>query len=432
MTKRRKVLLSISIAGGVLSLSAIILACIVAGVYVLMDESAPKDDDLRVSRLDVPGAENAFHYFNKAANKLYWPEDKEKQILMIVNDEQWDSKFVDKLIEKNAEVFDHFEQGLMCLHFQVPEITGFDTLLPYLSLWRNIARLKSIRVLSLTKHGKEKEAFDEAMKIIKFGHMTENSHGALVNYLVGAAIKDTGLTRLRRMLQETRLEPEILTTYIDKLGEYRASGKGLAYALRLEYMIVSKSIIDLTAGKLKLEDLGGEGTQYPKSLKVGYFFQPNKTKRMFAQTYRVLIENIPRSYVEMEHLELPDRSRRFGTVKLFVSGNAIGKILYKMIIPALGKIQMQKCRENISVSATQLLLAIKCHKNKTGQLPQSLSELVPEYFREIPGDDFDGKAMKYSKQKGIVYTVGEDLKDSGGCERGELWDMEDPSFKIEF
>lgn len=427
MKKRKRVLLSIAIATGVLSVS------IIAGIVCLLtDHSPPEDGDLRVSRADIPDVENAFHYFDKAAEKLYWPEDEEEQIVGMVEDKNWDSKLVDELVERNGEVFDYLEQGLKCSHFQVPEIRGYDTPLPYLSPWRDIARLGSIRASSLIKRGKAREAFGEAMRIIKFGHMIEDCRGGVVNYLLGAAVKDIGLIRLRRMLPDTTLEPELLRGYIEELDHYKVNQKGLEYAFRLDYMIVSETVVGLTAGELKLEDLGGEGTQYPKSLKMGYFFQPNKTKRMFAQTYRTLVDNIPKTYVEAEHLELPDRSGRLGTIRLFLSVNVIGKILYEMIIPALDRIQMQKCREKICVSATQLLLAIKCHKNKTGELPQSLSELVPVYFKKIPEDDFDGKPMKYSAQQRIIYSVGHDLEDSGGSEQGELWKTEDPTFRIEF
>lgn len=427
MKKRKRVPLSIAVAAGVLSLS------IIAGlVCLLTDQSHPKDGDLRVSRADIPDVENAFHYFDKAAEKLYWPEDKEEQIAGMVEDKNWDSKLADELVERNGEVFDYLERGLKCSHFQVPEIREYDTPLPYLSPWRDIAMLGSIRASSLIKRGKDREAFGEAMRIIRFGHMIEDCRGGVVNYLTGATVKHIGLSRLRTMLPTATLEPELLRGYIEELGRYKASEKGLAYAFRLEYMIASKTVVDVTAGELKLEDLGREGTEYPKSLKMGYFFQPNKTRRIFAQTHRILIENIPKTYVEAEHLELPDRSGRFGTVKLFLSVNVIGKILYEMIIPGLDGIQMQKCRENISVSATQLLLAIKCHKNETRELPQSLGELVPVYFEEIPEDDFDGGPMKYSAQKKIIYSVGYDLEDSGGSERGELWKTEDPTFRIGF
>jgi hypothetical protein len=57
---------------------------------------------------------------------------------------------------------------------------------------------------------------------------------------------------------------------------------------------------------------------------------------------------------------------------------------------------------------------------------------VPKYFTKIPADPFDGKLIKYSPKKKIIYSVGKDLKDSGGSEGKDLRTMKDPTFKIEF
>jgi len=103
-----------------------------------------------------------------------------------------------------------------------------------------------------------------------------------------------------------------------------------------------------------------------------------------------------------------------------------------MLLPAMERAHLAKCRENVTVAATRLLFALKAYELEKGKLPDSLDELVPDYIKAIPLDDMDGKPMRYSREKKIVYSVGEDLADSGGCEGEHPWDMEDPSFKIEF
>ena len=45
--------------------------------------------------------------------------------------------------------------------------------------------------------------------------------------------------------------------------------------------------------------------------------------------------------------------------------------------------------------------------------------LVPEYVDAVPRDPFDGQPFRYSKQKGIVYALGTDLKDNGGSMNGQ-------------
>ena len=40
--------------------------------------------------------------------------------------------------------------------------------------------------------------------------------------------------------------------------------------------------------------------------------------------------------------------------------------------------------ENCSVAATRILIALNCYKLKHGELPDTLEELVPEYFDVVP------------------------------------------------
>ena len=77
------------------------------------------------------------------------------------------------------------------------------------------------------------------------------------------------------------------------------------------------------------------------------------------------------------------------------------------------------------------MLALKCYAIEYGELPASLDQLVPEYLDEIPADPFDGRPMRYSKEKKIVYSVGRDLIDSGGDTESDYRYSNEPTFLIE-
>ena len=84
------------------------------------------------------------------------------------------------------------------------------------------------------------------------------------------------------------------------------------------------------------------------------------------------------------------------------------------------------------MTATQLLLALKIYQIRHNKLPESLSELVPEFFPQIPLDDFDGKPFRYLPGKKLIYSVGPDLKDSGGEDFHKNPKDYDLPFQIEF
>jgi len=66
-------------------------------------------------------------------------------------------------------------------------------------------------------------------------------------------------------------------------------------------------------------------------------------------------------------------------------------------------------------------LAVERFRQKQGQLPKNLKELVPRFLHEIPTDPFDGKPIRFRRlaEGYVVYSVGADGHDDGGRERPE-------------
>lgn len=393
------------------------------------DELPPQDDDLQISRVDIPEKENGFYYFNQSIGKTYLPEDDEEYLVImdILMGEEWDAELVDELMERNQESFSYFDEVFRYPNFQVPERTEFDPHLP-VGPSIGIAQLESIRALCLFKQGREEAAFNETIKIIKIGQMLEGG-GGLIEYLTGMVIKAIGLGRLQDMLPDTMLPPELLITYVDEIGELGANEEGLANAFKLEYLFLYKAFDEMSTVEEyvwdELEPLEGLDPE-EITLIVGYLFKPNKTKRIFAETFRGMIDDIPKPCGEKQYLEPPllvlDSS---SNLKVVLSDNWIGEFLHDMVMISISGVLPRKCHEDFDVAGTQLLLAIKCYKANEGKIPQSLDELVPQYISEVPDDPFDGNPIRYSAEEKIIYSVGGDLEDSGGSE-------EDLVIRIEF
>src|SRR3989344_3491603 len=85
---------------------------------------------------------------------------------------------------------------------------------------------------------------------------------------------------------------------------------------------------------------------------------------------------------------------------------------------------------NYPTSST--IIAIKAFTNENRNYPASLNELVPRYLPSIPQDPFGDKALKYSMNKKIIYSVGRDMQDTGGSTGDDWRQMSDPTFEIDF
>jgi hypothetical protein len=150
------------------------------------------------------------------------------------------------------------------------------------------------------------------------------------------------------------------------------------------------------------------------------FFKPNRTRRMFAETIRKMVEDAPKPYNEIRHIDSDERP--LNPVMAVLRGNAIGEMIYRLLMPALRGVHPLKCQTNVQVAATRTLLALKAYKLDKGRLPETLEQLVPEYLDAVPIDDFDGKPVRYNAAKKIIYSVGKDLEDNGGTTKQEFID----------
>jgi hypothetical protein len=403
------------------------------------------DSDLWLSKIEIPKEENAFYPLSQASEKINLPKEKSELFAKMVEGEKWDSEFAEALIKNNEEVFSYFEKALELPYFQIPEwqdpkTIGYETIIPSMLGFRNIAKLNSIKANYLLTQGKEKEALDLIVKTIKMGQIIEESpRPILISYLVGMAIKETGLQRLRIMIPNLTLSSEALRDYVAELEQFKANEEGLIKAMKMEYISLTntKSKIDAVfVGELpkeELEKLGMEKIPFEinATTKLNYLYKPNQTQRIFAEYYRNFINNADKDCNEMKLVEIKPLAP-YSKIKMLFTENVIGKILHDIVAGSFSDLFDKKCLEDFSVIGTQSLMAIKAYQTETGKIPSSLGELVPEYFSEVPRDPFDGKLIKYSPEKKIIYSVGKDLKDSGGSEGKDWQIMEDPTFKIKF
>ncbi len=412
-------------------LVALLLAAI--GYYVTSDGPPPAVGDLRLERPDIPEKQNAYYWFNRAGEKVYWPEDEESEdrLLEMLDGDTWEAPQVEELLERNREALELLNRGLRCSRCQAPEPKGIGETCPLLLPWLHLGRVVCLRAVSLLEKGEEQRALRELMTVLHFGNMIEACKGELILYYLGIEAKATAFRHLIGSPWGSPSEPALLIRNARRLGDYRADQRGLCDAFRAEYRNAEILVDDLAQGKCSFDDvLGGDDPSFPAGY-TGYFFQPNNTKRLFGQMYRTYIGNVPRTAAEFDFSGLPDLPRDDpNLVLLAASGNLFGKILASVLQPNGEGLLLKKCWENLHVGAAQLVLSLRAFEQREGHLPESLDALVPDYLDAVPVDPFDGRPMRYSRDRRIVYSVGEDLEDSGGSKGENLREMADPTFHV--
>lgn len=410
--------------------------------YFYKDIPPIDDRDLQLVKVDVPREQNAFYDLVEIDKYLSYPPKTPDPIQDHITGKVWDEQFVQETLAKNEQALALFDEAVKKPSFQNPK-TADPTKILSTSL--KIARLSSLKALSLARQNKDAEALNEAIKSVEIGQKIQESQVGLIDYLIGIAIKQIGLSTLQKLVAVTKLPPETLIQDAKYLEKFKNNEEGLKTAFKVEYALAINSIDSVASGdpELFLQSQGLDdkttSNKFQSGLKNNFYFQPNKTKALFASYIRPEITNVSGFCSSNENREFkrlfyaPSSSLGF-IPQAIIKGNSLGLIFYDALGTAWnfdGQID-KRCREDFLVSSTQILFALRAYNLETGGYPATLNELVPKYLSKVPEDPFDGKPIKYSPTKKILYSVGKDRIDSGGSEGDDWTQMPDPTFKIEF
>lgn len=440
--KKWKKIVLIIIGSGVFLIVGMIYLSSLLGLFV-KDTAPINDADLLLEKANVPDDENAYLDLIKLENIVYWPEEKEKSDILfsMIAGKTWNELAAKEILSRNVEAFKYFKEAVAKSKYQYPAHADpskieLNTPVPHVGILRAMTRASVIKALYLAKQGQDKEAINESLTAVKIGQkMQESGVPSTIEYLVATAIKDFGMEAFQKIIDSSKLSSVELLNYIVELDPFYENEGGLINSFKGEYLtqsLIIDGLANKNEGVMRLfvneeKDIGIEdvGAMFKKH----YYFQPNKTKLLFAEDAR---ENINQVNLPCGEVKQQPKIGPASLSEAWLVENAVGKALYNSYANTLIALFTKKCEDDLLVGVTQTKLALKAYKIDTGNYPVSLEELVPKYLLSVPRDTFDGGALKYSKDKKIIYSVGGDGKDSGGSE-GEDWrSIPDPTFKLGF
>jgi hypothetical protein len=405
-----------------------------------------------------------------------WEERKRWEELYdaMLRGEKLDTKEAREFIERNEEFFKIVEKALKKDYIQLPlyqdpRRVNFSILNPELSRLREIARFCVVKANFLFYSGKEEEAFNWLLDVADIGKKLIESpcSAGIMGYLVGKALYEISYRPMRDLIPKSHLAPAKLSIFAHRLLTQHSDieNDSLKRSIKMEYMSLINTLNDFIVSnphnwsKRKWREFRAsiENVIWIPPYVYPYFrflLKPNKTRKEIFVSHKEAILNIGQLYKEVKltpPLEKESRILKYlipygeDFPRALFKENSYGKILAENLsIPYDGILATfeRECHRAFSASAIACIFALKAYKEEKGHLPDSLSELVPKYLPKVPIDPFDGKPLRYSKEKGIIYCVGKDLKDSGGSpkfrqtpfgtERLTIAQMDDPTIEIGF
>ncbi len=398
-----------------IAVPVLIGAAIIVLLILRRDVPPPDLSDLKVDRPDVADENNAFTYFEAAAEKMYRPSDAEFIWAYVVG-EPVDPQTVQEVLARNEETFESMRKGVACEICLPPRVVSPYDHPPHLQDWRALANLLAFKARHDRLAGDHAQAVDTSRTLLRFGNLVQHDPILFTEYLTGFALLETGLMRVVELAHDRDAPAMQLKRLARILGGLGPFDHGLVRAMKVDCEECVEIVNQIQRReKTFMQALDMDGGWMEDQLLTRLCFQPNKTKEMFAQVCREVIRNAPRAYGNMKPSEVMEAaSRRCRSKRGALGPNAVGDIL----VGLWGRLYIHslevKCRIEADVAGMLLVCACNAYRRDHGTFPERLDDLVPDYIKAVARDPFDGEPFRYNRAKQIVYSVGEDLEDLGG------------------
>jgi hypothetical protein len=386
----------------------------------LTDEPPHADEDLRGFRRTVAEAENGFEAVDLAADAVVRPEDEPQ------DEATFDIDWARAYVAKNDELLRRIPECLSRPQFQVPEARSWGESRGYLRAWMELNEVVRCRARVRAREGKLREALEDGLLLVRFGHRIEGAQGALETAIVGLRIRTSGAAAIIEAARGGTLPAGELLPLLVELRRHERNLEGFKDALRGQYCACATMVDDIAVGRpTYLHELA----KHTSSIHERILLKANQTKRILAEELRRMLLVAGATFTSRE-----ERSSRLAEALpadagfLRVVVNHPGKRLLQMHLTAYWQwIEIEK-HAAFHVRAAETFLALKAFETATGKLPDSLAALVPEHLPVVPEDPFDGQPLRYDAARRIVYSVGADLIDAqGSAEEAPLDAMNDSS-----
>lgn len=291
-----------------------------------------------------------------------------------------------------------------CFLYRDPAQTLIEGLAPNPLKWIRTAQLLHIAAVFKAEAGDVRGAVDSTVLGVTYAPLMARE-GSLIAFLVSMASTNLPLQFLGNMVRG-RDVPEADLVRLMALQDPGPWRERLAAAVRGERILFVEAGGGVIGGSYDLI----EGHSWLKEF--GFWLIRPLVKRdirkalpdyAFCEAQAALPYYRAREALKASEPGIGRRPWYAFLSKAFLSGN-------------LEAAYMKVAKIEAIMLANRAGLACRLHKNRTGDYPQTLDELVPGLLNEVPIDPFTGNPLVYRREgEGfIVYSLGSNQKDDGG------------------
>jgi hypothetical protein len=355
-------------------------------------------EELNAWRERVPNTENGALVMTQAFRLLCtFPDKRSNEVtrfrLLLTRTNHWPSatkQLVKAYVQTNVPAMAKAREALQLSRFCYPIDfrTGFETKLPHDDSLREMAHIIELQAALNADAGHADEWPKQVEFLLKLANTVEGEP-TLFSYSIRNAIINMAVGITERSLNQTTLQEEMcdeLQREFTHIAQTNFLPRALAGERALMIPVFPRGLI----GFLERD--------------LDFYLDRMETMMSLA----ALPSPACLTMTNVLNAAFETGSNRF----LTLSGLALSSLQGTVLSGAY-----MQTHTRLATTA----LAVERFRQKQGQLPKNLKELVPRFLREVPTDPFDGKPLRYRRLASgyVVYSVGADGHDDGGRERPE-------------
>ncbi len=384
-----------------LGLALLLVVCAVPSwmVYQGQDLDETSDSDLRVELRALSEEDNAYTYLVRTGEELEWPEGATAS---------------PELLDRNRYALKHLVHLLAAPEMQFPAYLGPGDKAPDVGGWLRIAELLSQRAWLRTDYAQQRLALADGIAIVRLGRLIEGARGAaVVHARAGIKIKGIGLDSLEDTVNRRPLQPGRARRLIRQVQVLRSDPQARARMWATEYQSIRTGAVGAFESGFAERDVragafGGASRYAIKLAPNSYIFHPNRTFNELSEYFRALQADASRVCSELSAArELAERYSYTGWRQLFAP-NGVGQLYMAVLAPDFRAFERARCQTDTRISLLQTRLAVEAYQDEQGRLPESLGALVPNYMAGLPPDGFDGKPLRFSRERQQLWSAADD------------------------
>lgn len=320
----------------------------------------------------------------------------------------WDTPTLSRIMQSNGAALDNLRDLLEDADWHPNHSAWHEEDICGDARWHQALLLKQVEAAYLSRRQLEEDAFTAAIDLAEVGWRLEQVHAWPSCYQRSLDAHTLSAQTIADLLRQTKLPEATLRQFQRQFSVCQPSREMLHGALNAFYVHEKKLILGPRSGEPLDTMPGWAQLRRPGRL----LFKPNETVRLFATAFRQLKEDAKAPLAQTSDIRLKDMPAAEGSLQPNAEGRRYFALRMKTYTPLPAFLDLVRTRSSLVIA----LFAVRRCITEKKTVPATLDQLRSfNYLLDVPVDPYTGAPLQYNLPRGLIWSVGNDLKSAGGA-----------------